>query len=93
MANGGIIGPTQDPSFGSETVNTFTSSGTFSSGTFTSADVLVVGGGGAAKTPAGSMGGGGGGGYRYFPGHTISASTDYPITVGSGGSDNSASGS
>ena len=60
MANGGIIGPTQDPSFGSETVNTFTSSGTFSSGTFTSADVLVVGGGGAAKTPAGSMGGGGG---------------------------------
>lgn len=77
-SNGGIIGPTQSPSFGDSTVNEYTSSGTFSSGTHTQADILVIGAGGSNTYP----GGNGAGGMRQKDSHPISASTDYPITIG-----------
>jgi hypothetical protein len=59
MANGGIIGPINDPTRGDVTT-TFTSSGTYTSPGFGpgQADYLVVAGGGAG----GSTGGGGGAG-------------------------------
>jgi hypothetical protein len=66
MANGGIIGPVNDPQRGDVTT-TFTSSGTYTSPGFGpgQADYLVVAGGGGA----GVVGGGGAGGYRTsFPG-------------------------
>jgi hypothetical protein len=62
MANGGIIGPVNDPQRGDVTT-TFTASGTYTSPGFgpSQADYLVVaGGGGGSRTG----GGGGAGGYR-----------------------------
>jgi hypothetical protein len=76
MANGGIIGPVNDPQRGDVTT-TFTSSGTYASPGFGpgQADYLVVaggaGGGSGSSGPGGGGGGGGAGGYRTsFPGGT-----------------------
>jgi hypothetical protein len=72
MANGGIIGPVNDPTT-TTVVNTFTSSGTYNypnQATPGQVDYLVVAGGGAGGSTTGS-GGGGAGGYRTsFPGGT-----------------------
>ena len=65
-----------------------TASGSWTSGAAdTSIKLLVVGGGGGGGT--GSLGGGGGaGGLVYIDGYTVTPSTTYNITVGSGGGEN-----
>jgi len=70
----------------------FTSSGTFevtSIGDYPAeVEVLVVGGGGGGGGANGggwAGGGGGAGGYRTNPAFTVTASTNYPITIGAGG--------
>ena len=72
MANGGIIGPVNDPTI-SDLTQTFTASGTFNMPNSGPApgqvDYLVVAGGGGGGSD--SAGGGGAGGYRTsFPGGT-----------------------
>ncbi len=58
MANGGIIGPVQDPVIQAELVTTFTGNGTFTTGASTTVvRALVIGGGGG--TSANGSGGGG----------------------------------
>jgi hypothetical protein len=91
MANGGIIGPVNDPVVGntSATTESFTSSGTFTSQTGqTSADYLVVGGGGSGSFAfwLGTQGGGGGaGGFITGTCFSVSPATNYPIVIGAGG--------
>jgi len=69
---------------GSNTVHTFLSSTTFTNATgVTSLEYLVVAGGGAGGD--GYAGGGGAGGYRVDTGFTVTADTEYAITVGAGG--------
>ena len=68
-------------------VQSFTSSGTFSvpSG-ITSVDVLVVAGGGAGGAQSGqATGGGGAGGLIYRPGFTVTPGGTVTVTVGCGG--------
>ena len=61
-------------------VNTFNTSGTFTSSPLTTTvDYLVVAGGGAGNT-----GGGGAGGFRTGSSFPVSSSTAYPITIGGG---------
>jgi len=62
-----------------------TSSNTFRPvSAITSADFLIIAGGGAGG--AGAWGGGGGaGGVVYYPGYTVSNSSDLALSVGSGG--------
>jgi len=88
MANGGIIGPINDPvAFTiTSTTQSFTASGTFTSQAYqnTAIVMLVAGGGGGA----GRYGGGGGaGGMVLTPacGIPVSPSTAYPIVIGAGG--------
>jgi len=93
MANGGIIGPANDPV--NQTVSapgtavTFTSNGTFNpfsapsdATNFRTADVLVIAGGRGGATNIG--GGGGGGYYQFTPGHSIPGSSA-PMSIGGGG--------
>jgi hypothetical protein len=87
MANGGIIGPINDPTQGYQggTVTSITGSTTFTKSTTNSlalANVLVVAGGGGGGT---NGGGGGAGGFRLISCHSIPAS-GVPVTIGSGGS-------
>jgi hypothetical protein len=91
MANGGIIGPVNDPTT-TTVVTTFTASGTYNypnQATPGQVDYLVVAGGGGGGQGGCSGGGGGAGGYRTsFPGGTkldLSGGTSYPVTVGAGG--------
>lgn len=65
---------------GTDTIHTFTASGTFSCNTNRSVQLLVVGGGGA-----GGHGGGGGGGVVSNSSYSITASTNYSAIVGAGG--------
>jgi len=78
------------------TIQTFTSSTTFSvpSG-LTAVDVLVVaGGGGGGSAPGFEVGGGGGaGGYIYTPGHSVTPGGTATVTVGSGGTGTTGTGS
>ena len=69
-SNGGIVGVTNNTSFGKNTVNTITSTGSFTTqpGTRTMR-TLVVGGGGSG---GGDYGGGGGAGGVVY-------NSDYPI--------------
>ena len=67
MANGGIIGPVNQTSFGKDTITTKTSSGNLTTQPGTRvAQVLVVagGGGGGGTSQYVSKGGGGAGGLR-----------------------------
>ena len=87
MANGGIIGPINDPiaSVASTTsAIIFTSSGTYTSGPQVRGInyVVVAGGGGGGN----NGGGGGAGGLRSGTCFSVNASTAYPITIGAGGS-------
>jgi hypothetical protein len=92
MANGGIIGPVNDPT--AFTVNAATDAFT-ASGTFTAqigqtlVDYLVIAGGGSGAIAAGSCqittGGGGAGGLRTGTCFPVSPNTSYPVTIGAGG--------
>ena len=79
MANGGIIGPVNDPIIG-DVVTPFTSPGTYNPYT-PQGDVLVVAGGGGGGALNG--GGGGAGGVIFTPAHPLPGSS-IPITVGAG---------
>jgi len=72
---------------GTNTVFTFTSSGTFTAATTGYASVLIVGGGGGGGNNYG--GGGGAGGLVYFDTNykpmLLTAGTSYTVTVGTGG--------
>jgi len=91
MANGGIIGPVQDPNIQAEQITAVTASGclTLQSGTrFVS--VLVVAGGGGGSGGTGTGGGGGAGGL--LTSENLSACGTIPIVVGAGGSSSNNSG-
>jgi hypothetical protein len=85
MANGGIIGPVNEPTL-SDKISSFTAPGTFTKSSINStgtATVLVVaGGGGGGGRSAAS--GGGAGGYRLLTSHPLPASA-VTVTVGAGG--------
>ena len=86
--NGGIIGKDNTPEQQSvsETITTFTSSGTLTlQPATTQVDYLVIGGGGGGGRGANFGGGGGGaGGYRTGSSFSVSGPT-IPVTVGAGG--------
>jgi hypothetical protein len=71
-------------SAGGFNIHTFTSSGTFTTGSSAvTVDALLVGAGGGGGSNGG--GGGGGGGVIYNTSQSLSLSTPYTITVGTGG--------
>jgi len=86
--NGGIIGTTNQTSFGNCTVTSKTSSGTLTTqpGTRVVQAITVAGGGGggAMNPTSGGGGAGGAGGYRDVETNVCGA-TPYSITVGAGG--------
>src|SRR5210317_1083997 len=100
MANGGIIGPANDPVnltvSAPGSVANFNSSGTFTpfsapaaAADFRTANVLAIAGGRGGGT---NIGGGGGAGWvQYNPAHSIPNSAA-PVTVGGGGSGGSGNG-
>ena len=71
---------------GSDTIITFTESGTFTPTSSFNVEYLVIAGGGSGGSTIGghSSAGGGAGGYRTTAGHAVTAQS-YDITVGSGG--------
>jgi len=89
LDNGGVVGPTNDPTNTAAVPGVPSSNNTYNSGSnyvanprTTSVDVLLVGGGGSSGAHYG--GGGGGGGVIYRPAMPVSGGTTYPIGVGSG---------
>lgn len=64
----------------------FTSSGTFTPSQNLSCDVLVVAGGGGGGSSSIASGGGGAGGLLDFTAQSLTATTNYTVTVGAGGS-------
>jgi len=86
MANGGIIGPPNDPtstlSSKLSTINAACCAWTRGNACSTTANILVIAGGGGASSTQG--GGGGAGGYRTCTSYTIDGST-YKVAVGGGG--------
>jgi len=68
--------------YGDYKIHTFTSSGTFTTDTAGTADILLLAGGGG-----GGDSGGGGGGVREFSAQSVSA-TSHTITIGLGGASN-----
>jgi hypothetical protein len=93
MANGGIIGPVNDPIVSVASTpgtSTFTSSGPYTSpGTVRFVEVFMVGGGGGGRSNTYAGGGGGGGGIYQNSDLPINASTNYPIVIGGGGASSS----
>jgi hypothetical protein len=81
MANGGIIGPINDPIINNtSTTQAFTASGTFTArSSQPSVDLLVVAGG-----AAGGYGGGGAGGFRLLTSQPV-PSSGVPVVIGAGG--------
>jgi hypothetical protein len=84
---------------GNYKTHTFTSAGTFTTGSYAPTagyEVLVVAGGGpggGTQTGANVCGGGGAGGIAYFSNYTLlAASTAHAVTIGAGGSVGSAGG-
>lgn len=67
------------------TFNTVGNSGQFSCPDNRNIDILVVGGGGSSCYDGEGSGGGGGGGVVYKTGLSVTASTNYTVTVGGGG--------
>ena len=92
MANGGIIGPTNDPVI-NDLVTTATSSqpGFAVQPGSSSVSVLIVAGGGNSN-PGGQAGGGGAGGYRYFASVPVTGGNPYPLVVGGAATGSSAFG-
>ena len=93
MANGGIIGPVNDPIVSVASTpgtSTFTSSGPYTSpGTVRLVEVLLLGGGGGGQSSTYSGAGGSGGGIYQNSNLLINASTNYPIVIGGGGASSS----
>ena len=91
-SNGGIIGTSNQTSFGKCTVTTTIATGsttlTTQPGTRLVDYLVVAGGGGSGSNSCGSAGGGGAGGYRTCTSISVCGSTPYPITVGGGGAVN-----
>ena len=79
--------------YGIYTLNTFSVSGTFTTGGSGLADILVVGGGGEGGYDEGG-GGGGAGGFKYWSQTTVAAAAHSIVvgTGGTGGSGNTAGG-
>ena len=90
-ANGGIIGQTNNSSFGKCTITTKTATGCFTTqpGTRVVQALLVAGGGSGGSGAAG--GGGGAGGYLCTQ-VNVCASTAYKLTIGGGGAATPATG-
>ena len=85
MANGGIIGPVNDPTVG-DVITPFTSPGTFIAKKTQNVGLLVVaGGGGGGHRTQGNGSGGGGGGVRLLPAHPVTAGQPVSVTIGAGG--------
>ena len=92
MANGGIIGPTQEPTVG-DVITPFTSPGTFVAKKTQNVGLLVVaGGGGGGHRTQSNASGGGGGGFRLLPAHPVTAGQPVSVTIGAGGAGNSLNG-
>lgn len=92
MANGGIIGPDNNPVIEDLITNATSSNPSFAVQPGTSVvKLLVVGGGGNANS-GGQAGGGGAGGYRYFATQPVTGGNPYPLTVGGASSTSSAMG-
>jgi hypothetical protein len=82
-ANAGVGNTT---TVGAYTVHTFTASGNFTPATTGFVDILLIGGGGGHYETAGSgSGGGGAGGILFKKFIPVTASTPYPISIGSSG--------
>lgn len=92
MANGGIIGPTNDPVI-NDLITTATSSqpGFAVQPGSSTVSVLIVAGGGNSN-PGGQAGAGGAGGYRYFASVPVTGGNPYPLVVGGASSNSSAFG-
>ena len=83
IADGG-----DESTYGSYTIHTFNTSGTFTVHSTTTCDILMVaggGGGGGSISSHGGAGGGGAGGTVFYPAKSLSAG-DYTIVIGGGGS-------
>tara|TARA_R100000900_G_scaffold43068_1_gene35186 strand:+ start:824 stop:1783 length:960 start_codon:yes stop_codon:yes gene_type:complete len=92
MANGGIIGPVQEPTIG-DVVTPFTSPGTFVAKKTQNVGLLVVaGGGGGGHRTQWNGSGGGAGGFRLFPAHPVTAGQPVSVTIGAGGTGQSLNG-
>jgi len=90
-ANGGIIGQTNNSSFGKCTITTKTGTGCFTTQTGTRlVQALLVAGGGSGGSGAGG-GGGGAGGYLCTQ-VNVCGSTAYKLTIGGGGTATPATG-
>ena len=70
--------------YGDYTIHKFTADGTYNVAGTVLHDFLIVGGGGGGGTKRG--GGGGAGGLVYKTGESVTASTNYTIDIGAGGS-------
>ena len=84
VPTGGIVSTS-----GSYKIHTFTSTSTFTTGSYTPVggyEVLVVAGGGPGGASANVLGGGGAGGLAYFASRALLSSTAYTVTIGAGGS-------
>jgi hypothetical protein len=84
VPTGGIVSTS-----GSYKIHTFTSTSTFTTGSYTPVggyEVLVVAGGGPGGNASNVMGGGGAGGLAYFASRALLSSTAYAVTIGAGGS-------
>jgi hypothetical protein len=88
MANGGIIGPVNDPTTAT-VVTPFTASGTYTHPNQApdQVDYLVVAGGGGGGVARG--GGGGAGGLVEASSQTLTSGS-YPVVVGAGGAGSAA---
>ena len=82
-SGGGAATGGTETSYGSYTLNTFTSTGTFTPSQSGLADILVVAGGGQGGWNEGG-GGGGAGGFKYWSQTTVAAAA-HTVTVGVGG--------
>ena len=90
-ANGGIIGQTNNASFGKCTITTKTATGCFTTQTGTRVvQALLVAGGGSGGS--GAAGGGGGAGGYLCTQVNVCASTTYKLTIGGGGAATPATG-
>ena len=90
MANGGIIGPVNNPTTLPK-VTTFTSSNpAFSFNPASTAfDYLIVAGGGGSNSTGIGNGGTGAGGLKYATSQPVTGGTSIAVTVGAGGGDSS----
>ena len=92
MANGGIIGPANDPVIQDLVTVATSSQPSFAVNPATTSVGLLVVAGGGNSNPGGQAGAGGAGGYRYFASVPVTPGGPYPLTVGGASSPSSAMG-